>query len=177
MKRPSTYLESKPSKRRRSFDSEHDASDADECPSSQPGPSGTSDAPTAKPSSFLNIAKELDLDEEDEEDEYNDSDDGPTSPPITPSSSRVGMRPKTTVKTTVALLPIPSNNSVIEASSKMKPSKKPHISDFAALGVSAPLIASLGAMSIRRPTPVQAACIPELLEGTCLGTYEWCNLF
>jgi ATP-dependent RNA helicase DDX49/DBP8 len=38
-------------------------------------------------------------------------------------------------------------------------------SNFAELGVVASLVASLSAMSIRKPTPVQAACIPPLLEG------------
>jgi ATP-dependent RNA helicase DDX49/DBP8 len=38
-------------------------------------------------------------------------------------------------------------------------------SSFAELGVVASLVASLSAMSIRKPTPVQAACIPPLLEG------------
>jgi ATP-dependent RNA helicase DDX49/DBP8 len=36
---------------------------------------------------------------------------------------------------------------------------------FASLGISAPLQASLTAMSIRTPTEVQAACIPPLLAG------------
>jgi ATP-dependent RNA helicase DDX49/DBP8 len=42
---------------------------------------------------------------------------------------------------------------------------KPTGATFASLGVSAPLQASLAAMSIRTPTEVQAACIPPLLAG------------
>jgi hypothetical protein len=37
--------------------------------------------------------------------------------------------------------------------------------NFAQLGVLPALVASLNSMSIRRPTPVQAACIPPLLQG------------
>jgi ATP-dependent RNA helicase DDX49/DBP8 len=37
---------------------------------------------------------------------------------------------------------------------------------FSALGISPPLQAALASMSIRTPTPVQAACIPPLLSGT-----------
>jgi ATP-dependent RNA helicase DDX49/DBP8 len=36
---------------------------------------------------------------------------------------------------------------------------------FADLGVSHWLVETLKSLSIRRPTPVQAACIPALLEG------------
>ena len=39
---------------------------------------------------------------------------------------------------------------------------------FAELGVIASLVASLSSMSIRVPTPVQAACIPPLLDGNPL---------
>ncbi|KAF8477882.1 P-loop containing nucleoside triphosphate hydrolase protein [Gautieria morchelliformis] len=42
--------------------------------------------------------------------------------------------------------------------------------DFSSLGISDPLVLSMISMSIRRPTPVQAACIPCLLEGRdCIG--------
>jgi hypothetical protein len=37
--------------------------------------------------------------------------------------------------------------------------------DFPSLGLSDPLVRSMNSMSIRRPTPVQVACIPPLLEG------------
>ncbi|KAF9516870.1 hypothetical protein BS47DRAFT_1291797 [Hydnum rufescens UP504] len=44
------------------------------------------------------------------------------------------------------------------------------MTDFAELGISSILIRSLTTMSIRRPTPVQAACIPPLLSGQdCIG--------
>lgn len=47
---------------------------------------------------------------------------------------------------------------------------------FASLGISAPLQASLAAMSIRTPTEVQAACIPPLLAGqSCLITCGTCG--
>ena len=38
-------------------------------------------------------------------------------------------------------------------------------SSFMSLGVSAPLQAALSSMSIRTPTEIQAACIPQLLAG------------
>lgn len=44
----------------------------------------------------------------------------------------------------------------------------PVFASFQSLGISAALIASLNAMSIRSPTPVQAACIPHLLNGLCV---------
>ena len=37
--------------------------------------------------------------------------------------------------------------------------------NFTDLGVITSLVSSLSAMSIRKPTPVQAACIPPLLQG------------
>lgn len=40
--------------------------------------------------------------------------------------------------------------------------------DFLSLGLSTALVSSLNSMSIRRPTPVQAACIPPLLAGNYL---------
>jgi len=39
------------------------------------------------------------------------------------------------------------------------------LSSFASLGISAPLQATLASMSIKKPTEVQAACIPPLLAG------------
>ncbi|KAK6359665.1 putative RNA helicase [Orbilia brochopaga] len=42
--------------------------------------------------------------------------------------------------------------------------------DFSALGVKPWLVTSLAAMAIKRPTPIQAACIPEILKGkNCIG--------
>ncbi|KAF3932898.1 hypothetical protein ABW19_dt0209189 [Dactylella cylindrospora] len=42
--------------------------------------------------------------------------------------------------------------------------------DFASLGVKPWLVTSLGAMAIKRPTPIQASCIPEILKGkNCIG--------
>lgn len=41
-------------------------------------------------------------------------------------------------------------------------------SNFMDLGVISSLVSSLNAMSIRKPTPVQAACIPPLLQGMSL---------
>jgi ATP-dependent RNA helicase DDX49/DBP8 len=47
--------------------------------------------------------------------------------------------------------------------------------DFSSLGISDPLVLSMTSMSIRRPTPVQAACIPRLLEGgQCLFSAYLC---
>lgn len=41
----------------------------------------------------------------------------------------------------------------------------PAASDFLDLGISPSLIRALKTMSIKKPTPVQAACIPPLLAG------------
>jgi ATP-dependent RNA helicase DDX49/DBP8 len=43
-------------------------------------------------------------------------------------------------------------------------------SNFMELGVHPSLVASLAAMSIRKPTSVQASCIPPLLKGDKYGT-------
>ncbi|KAF8524616.1 P-loop containing nucleoside triphosphate hydrolase protein [Hysterangium stoloniferum] len=44
------------------------------------------------------------------------------------------------------------------------------ILDFSSLGIADSLVSSMSRMSIRRPTPVQAACIPPLLAGRdCIG--------
>lgn len=40
-------------------------------------------------------------------------------------------------------------------------------SSFANLGVHRWLVDSLAAMAIRKPTPIQAACIGPILEGVC----------
>lgn len=41
---------------------------------------------------------------------------------------------------------------------------------FATLGVSPWLVASLSAMQVKRPTAIQAACIPQIMRGAdCLG--------
>lgn len=164
VKRPSTYLEAKPAKRRRSESlSPSDDETSDEDSLSQPGPSRKAGDSVSDPSvSFLRIAKELDIDEEDVDDEDEDEDENSTALPTqVQSTSRLGMKPKTASTQHVQPVKDPST----EASGRIPPSRRPHVSDFAALGVSAPLVSSLSAMSIRRPTPVQAACIPELLAG------------
>lgn len=44
---------------------------------------------------------------------------------------------------------------------------------FASLGVAPFLVRSLASMSIRAPTPVQAACIPPVLAGRdCIGSAQ-----
>lgn len=46
----------------------------------------------------------------------------------------------------------------------------PSTSTFTDLGISPALIASMGAMSIRKPTPIQAGCVPAILAGRdCIG--------
>lgn len=46
-------------------------------------------------------------------------------------------------------------------------------SSFTSLGVSPFLSRALGAMSIRQPTPVQSACIPQILSGAdCIGSAQ-----
>ncbi|KAG8827082.1 putative RNA helicase [Serendipita sp. 401] len=45
-----------------------------------------------------------------------------------------------------------------------------HTTNFTELGVHPGLVTTLATMSIRKPTPVQAACIPPLLQGLdCIG--------
>lgn len=44
--------------------------------------------------------------------------------------------------------------------------------DFPALGIDRWLVDSLSAMAIRRPTPIQAACIPPILEGRAGHLYK-----
>jgi len=40
---------------------------------------------------------------------------------------------------------------------------------FAGMGVSSSLVSAMNKMSIHTPTEIQAACIPPLLNGTCLS--------
>lgn len=47
----------------------------------------------------------------------------------------------------------------------------PATTDFAELGISPSLVRALRTMSIRKPTPVQAACIPSLLSGESTDTF------
>jgi ATP-dependent RNA helicase DDX49/DBP8 len=42
---------------------------------------------------------------------------------------------------------------------------KPSAEKFASLGLDDWLVQALSAMSIKRPTPIQSACIPPVLEG------------
>lgn len=49
--------------------------------------------------------------------------------------------------------------------SKVPPPTRATVPDFEDLGISPNLIRSLKTMSIRKPTAVQAACIPSLLAG------------
>lgn len=54
--------------------------------------------------------------------------------------------------------------------SEMSQELTPFASNFTELGVVPSLVSSLNAMSIRKPTAVQAACIPPLLRGLdCIG--------
>lgn len=46
-----------------------------------------------------------------------------------------------------------------------KPTAAKENVDFSSLGLSDTFVHSMNSMSIRRPTPVQTACIPPLLEG------------
>lgn len=52
---------------------------------------------------------------------------------------------------------------------RLNPRSKP-ITSFASLNVQPWLVASLAAMAITRPTPIQRECIPRILEGRdCIG--------
>ena len=46
---------------------------------------------------------------------------------------------------------------------------------FASLGVNRWLVGSLAAMAIRRPTPIQAACIGPILEGVLYYVSGQCH--
>ena len=65
---------------------------------------------------------------------------------------------------------LPSRMSIKSRKDPIKsghtPKSPPVLPTFSELGASKSLIASLASMSIRKPTPVQCACIPPLLEGT-----------
>lgn len=80
-----------------------------------------------------------------------DSDSEPDAPPL------------------AALDDVPQRIKVLKALPKtMRETKSVSgTSNFAELGVSPHLVRALGTMSIRRPTPVQAACIPPLISGIC----------
>ncbi|KAG8926532.1 putative RNA helicase [Tulasnella sp. 418] len=81
---------------------------------------------------------------------------GRSSPATT--TTRLAFKSMSTLSTPTSLQPIPDS------------SKSNSQADFSSLGISAQLVASLHAMSIRVPTPVQAACIPPLLAGRdCIG--------
>lgn len=54
--------------------------------------------------------------------------------------------------------PVPAARAAPPAAPALPP-------DFAGLGIDRWLVDSLGALAIRRPTPIQAACIPPILEG------------
>lgn len=80
----------------------------------------------------------------------------PIAPPLK-STSRI--QPKTTTAVTPApeglTTPTVSNGKLVDASLS-----------FATLEIAPWLIASLGAMAITRPTGIQKACIPKILEGS-----------
>ncbi|KAG8987763.1 putative RNA helicase, partial [Tulasnella sp. 427] len=170
VKRQSTYLDSNPGKRRRRSESISSSEDDSTSDSSVSPPGPSTDRNASKAISSSRIAKELDIEEEDpdESDDEDDAEDNskPSSSVKLPSASRLGLKPKGTSSNPIKPVKDPS----AEATSRIPPSRKPNITDFSALGLSAPLVSALGAMSIRRPTPVQAACIPELLAGKdCVG--------
>ncbi|KAG9017434.1 putative RNA helicase [Tulasnella sp. JGI-2019a] len=83
----------------------------------------------------------------------------------TPNTSRISIKPRQDV-------PQAFINNIKRAQPTGIPvsAPPPLALDFGALGVSTALVSSLGAMSIRKPTPVQVACIPQLLKGQdCVG--------
>lgn len=62
-----------------------------------------------------------------------------------------------------------SGTRLINGHTQLNPRSKP-ITSFASLNVQPWLVASLAAMAITRPTPIQRECIPKILEGRdCIG--------
>lgn len=93
-------------------------------------------------------------------DNVDDSDDdGPLQFSV-PETSRLSIKPRTAAPPTTPQAQAGTVRSTIPVSAPPPPA-----ADFSTLGVSSVLVASLGAMSIRKPTPVQRACIPQLLSG------------
>lgn len=75
----------------------------------------------------------------------------------------------------ISIEPLPErirvSKKTIIAPSVLKEAPLPQataVPDFTDLGISTTLLRSLKTMSIRKPTPVQAACIPSLLSGQCV---------
>lgn len=57
-----------------------------------------------------------------------------------------------------------------EALASSQPKNRSRTSTFAAIDVAPWLVSSLSTMEIKRPTGIQAACIPEILNGRdCIG--------
>lgn len=77
-----------------------------------------------------------------------------------PSASRVSTKPRQDVSSSSRRGIKQSGPTSIPVSAPPPPAL-----EFGSLNVSAALVSSLSAMSIRKPTPVQAACIPQLLKG------------
>lgn len=76
-------------------------------------------------------------------------------PPTLPVSRIRPRVPSTSVEHSTTLeIPTLSNGMVVDGSA-----------NFASLGVSPWLLASLSAMAIKRPTAIQKGCIPKILEG------------
>lgn len=164
-KRSGTYMESQKKKRRRSVEGHEDAPGA---ASDGSGPSRASEDDTgsstssdedspedAKSQSGKSTLLALDFEE----------DSGSDNEPLdftTPSTSRISIKPRQD-------LPKRTSSSFKRQETLEDgvphPSALPAASDFASLGVSAALVSSLAAMSIRKPTPVQSACIPQLIAG------------
>ncbi|KAI5118983.1 hypothetical protein M0805_001122 [Coniferiporia weirii] len=64
----------------------------------------------------------------------------------------------------------PARVRIPESEKLIKTTARKAATSFAELGVSKALVASLGNMSIRAPTEVQAACVPPLIAGRdCVG--------
>jgi len=90
-------------------------------------------------------------------------DDTPTTHKSTPAQVSTISRIKTKQTSSTASNDAQAPETVVTASIKEKRS-------FASLDVAPWLVASLASMEIKKPTGIQAACIPEILKGRdCIG--------
>ncbi|KAF2275819.1 ATP-dependent RNA helicase-like protein dbp8 [Westerdykella ornata] len=113
----------------------------------------------------LGSRKRRKLSDDGDDDAASDGDvPAPTLP--VPAISRVKVKPKTQASTEATAAP---GNSGSGKPPVQVPATDPKAT-FASLNVSPWLVKALAAMEIKRPTPIQQACIPEILKGRdCIG--------
>ncbi|KAF8305619.1 DEAD-domain-containing protein [Clavulina sp. PMI_390] len=111
--------------------------------------SSRSSSPTSDSEDSPPAAKTFEADSEEDED------NAPATIVFDDLPERIRIKPKQPIPPKTAALELPTS---------------PSTTDFEELGISPTLVRALKTMSIRKPTPVQAACIPPLLAGQdCIG--------